>query len=222
MKQSFSLIIFVFLLGATALWYFGIHRPSEKMRNSKPKPVYKTTTPIHSPRQPVIRVSTVPTTLERKNETGMESPTGTENVVRDTTAETTDRRTSDTIDHREHKGSDEHTQAPYEQEVSEHEHSHEHAESESSKELLGEASIALEEASKLQKEAHLVLANELKALPVEKQLVMLEEMKSVFISAKNPWNGGPTFDNREQAIFYWRELFEGLLAAGYTPPAGFE
>ena len=67
-----------------------------------------------------------------------------------------------------------------------------------------------------------MLANQLKALPVEKQLVMLEEMKTVFVNAKNPWNGGPTFDSREQAISYWQELFEGLLAAGYTPPAGFE
>ena len=222
MKKSFSLILFVFLLGAIALWYFGIQSPSQKMLNSKPKVIYKITTPIRPNSPPAIRDSTVPTTLEHGNETEMGSPTGKENVMIDATAETTDTRTLDTVDHSEHKGSDEDTQAPYEQEISEHEHSHEHAESDDSKELLEEASIALEEAAKLQKEAHVVLVNQLKVLPVEKQLVMLEQMKREFINAKNPWNGGSTFDNREQAISYWRELFEGLLAAGYTPPAGFE
>ena len=143
MKKSFSLILFVFLLSATALWYFGIQSPSQKMLNSKPKTIYKTTTPIRPNRQPVMQDSTVPSTLENGNETEMESPTVKENVVVDTTTETTNTRTSDILDHSKHVGADEDTQAPYEEKISEHEHLHEHAESDGSKELLEEARIAL-------------------------------------------------------------------------------
>lgn len=217
MKKSFPLMLFVFLLGATALWYFEIQRPSQKMLNSKPKTIYKTTTSVRPKSPPVMQDSTVPITVEHGNETQIESLRGTENVAIDTTAET-----RDTVDHSEHKGSDENTQVPYEQEVSEQEHSHEHPESDDSKELIEEASIALEEAAELQEEAYIVLANQLKALPAEEQLVMLEEMKGEFINAQNPLNGAPMFDSPEEARVYWLELFEGLSAAGYTPPAGFK
>ena len=222
MKKSFSLILFVFLLCATGLWYFGIHRPARKMLNSNPKTIYKTTVPSSPNSQPVIRDSTGSTTFEHGNETEMESPTAKKNVVVDTTDESTDMSSSDTFDHSDHEGSNEHTQEPHEQEVSEHKHLDENAESEYSQELLEKAGVELEAAAKLQEEGQIVLANYLNAMPVEKQVAMLEKMKREFINAQNPSTGAPTFDNREQARAQWQELFEGILAAGYAPPAGFE
>ena len=42
-KYLMPIYIAIFLIGATALWYFGHHRPAQKILKAEPKKVYKTT-----------------------------------------------------------------------------------------------------------------------------------------------------------------------------------
>ena len=42
-KYPMPIYVVLFLIGATALWYFGHHRPAQKILKAEPKKVYKTT-----------------------------------------------------------------------------------------------------------------------------------------------------------------------------------
>ena len=42
-KYPMPIYIVLFLIGATALWYFGHHRPAQKILESEPKKIYKST-----------------------------------------------------------------------------------------------------------------------------------------------------------------------------------
>ena len=42
-KYLFPIYVALFLIGATTLWYFGHHRPAQKILNAEPKKVYKST-----------------------------------------------------------------------------------------------------------------------------------------------------------------------------------
>ena len=42
-KYLMPIYVILFLVGATALWYFGHHRPAQKILEAEPKRVYKTT-----------------------------------------------------------------------------------------------------------------------------------------------------------------------------------
>ncbi len=221
MKTSFTLILFVSLIGAIALWYFGVQRPAEKRINATPKTIYQIT-PISPNSPPDIGSVEGHVTVKHGNAADRQSPPEKEDVEIETPAETTDTRITDTLEPSEQEVSDTDPPTHYQQEESEPKPSHEPAESDSAKELIEAARIAREEGARLQKEAYLVLANQLKTLPVEKQAILLEKMKSEFINAKTPWEGTPAFDSREQALSYWQILLEELHAAGYTPPSGYE
>ena len=43
-KHLMSIYVALFLIGATALWYFGHHRPAQRVLKAEPKKVYKSTT----------------------------------------------------------------------------------------------------------------------------------------------------------------------------------
>ncbi len=45
-KYLMPIYVVLFLTGATALWYFGHHRPAQKILEAEPKKVYKSTTPL--------------------------------------------------------------------------------------------------------------------------------------------------------------------------------
>lgn len=45
-KYPKPIYIVIFLIGATALWYFGHHRPAQRLLKAEPKKVYKSTTPL--------------------------------------------------------------------------------------------------------------------------------------------------------------------------------
>ena len=42
-KYSMPIYVVLFLIGATALWYFGHHRPAQRLLKAEPKKVYKST-----------------------------------------------------------------------------------------------------------------------------------------------------------------------------------
>ena len=45
-RNLIPIYVALFLIGATALWYFGHHRPAQKILAAEPKKVYKSTTPL--------------------------------------------------------------------------------------------------------------------------------------------------------------------------------
>ena len=45
MKKFIPTSLVLFLIGGTALWYFGHHRPTQKLLTAEPQKVYKVTTP---------------------------------------------------------------------------------------------------------------------------------------------------------------------------------
>ena len=42
-RNLISIYVALFLIGATALWYFGHHRPAQKILAAEPQKVYKST-----------------------------------------------------------------------------------------------------------------------------------------------------------------------------------
>ena len=72
--------IFIFLLGATALWYFGHHRPVQQILNAEPKKVYKTTTPATSKTSTVNQNAIETPAHARGNASGIESTAAIDNT----------------------------------------------------------------------------------------------------------------------------------------------
>lgn len=105
-KYLTPIYVVLFLVGATALWYFGHHRPAQKILAAEPKRVYKST-----PVQPKSLL--VPSTLSdatqgiSEDDTGVEVETiDTESEAMDTGSEDVDNAaTSEKIDNsQEHSG----------------------------------------------------------------------------------------------------------------------
>ena len=128
---------------------------------------------------------------------------------------------TDSTAHSQHDGSTQDIPALSEHEVSEDKDSDKESANEVSRQLIDEANAALEGAARLQKEAHTVLANQLNAMSVEKQIETLNKMREGIINAVHPSTQEPMFDTRGEAEDAWQTLFNGIIDAGYTPPDGF-
>lgn len=73
MKRSLMpTYIALFLIGATALWYFGHHRPAQKILEAEPKRVYKST-PLQPKSLPVTSTSSNPTHGINEGDTDIET-----------------------------------------------------------------------------------------------------------------------------------------------------
>ena len=59
-KYPMPIYLVLFLIGATALWYFGHHRPAQRLLKAEPKKVYKSTTPLPPSRLSVEPVPSDP------------------------------------------------------------------------------------------------------------------------------------------------------------------
>ena len=87
-KYLTPVYVVLFLIGATALWYFGHHRPAEKILEAEPKRVYKST-----PLQP--KSLPVPSTLSDSTQGINEGDTGVEVEAIDTESENMDIESED-------------------------------------------------------------------------------------------------------------------------------
>ena len=94
--------VVLFLIGATALWYFGHHRPVQKILEAEPKRVYKSTSVEP---ESLSGPSTLSDTTQRINE----NDTGVEVEAIDTTSKSEDvdtAATSEKIDNSQEHSSD--------------------------------------------------------------------------------------------------------------------
>lgn len=212
-KLTLSIFIVVCLGG---IWYFGHHRPAQETRKAAPKKIYKTTTPITQKSSTVKQLSTQ-NTLEHSDETEIESHTISEDIVISEKTESSMRADVE----KPSIVSNENKPAPSEKKTSAHDHPH--LESEASKQFnKEEVDAMLAEGENMQKEGHIVVANQLKAMPIEKQVEVLNEMKEAMLSALHPITQEPLFEDPEEAQTAWRTFFNGIINAGYTPPPGYE
>ena len=69
-KYLMPIYVALFLLGATALWYFGHHRPAQKILEAEPKRVYKST-PLQPESLPVTSTPSNATQQASEGDIGM-------------------------------------------------------------------------------------------------------------------------------------------------------
>ena len=216
-KFRFPIYIALFLVVATAIWYFGHYRANEKIQKVEPTKVYKTTTPVTPDAQTIKLPPTESVRQVHSDETDIELPAPPESVAIDPTPKSTD-----TIDDSNPEGSKAAPLVSSETAEAEHPHSPEEIESDRSKQLRKDAAAALEEAAVIQKQAHIQLANRLSAMPVEKQVEALKTMKEAMLYGQHPVTQEPLFERTEEANAAWKAFFNGIIKAGYTPPRDFE
>ena len=89
-RYLMPIYIALFLIGATALWYFGHHRPAQRILGAEPKRVYKST-PLQPKSLPVTSTVSDSTQGINEGDTGMEvEATDTESKDMDTESEDVD------------------------------------------------------------------------------------------------------------------------------------
>ena len=77
-KYPMPIYIVLFLIGATALWYFGHHRPAQRLLKAEPKKVYKSTTPLQPSR---LSVEPVPSDTMQEPRDGNTKTEDTDNAA---------------------------------------------------------------------------------------------------------------------------------------------
>ena len=108
-RYLMPIYVALFLIGATALWYFGHHRPAQKILGAEPKRVYKTT-PLQPKSLPVTSNPSNATQQASEADTGMAVETidteseDTESEDMDNTA--TPEKIDNSQEHSEDSGSD--------------------------------------------------------------------------------------------------------------------
>lgn len=220
MKQFLvPIYIALFLIGATTLWYFGHHRPNAKILKVEPTKVYKTTTPATPDAQTIKQPGTASVRDEHSHGTDMALTAPQAAVTIDSTLESPDTVPTDVAVHGADDAADQPIPFSSEQELSAHEHSHDEK---VSKQRREDTADLLEEAAQMQRKAHTALANQLKALPLEKQVQTLREMKEAIFNGPHPLTEKPLSETPDQAEEAWTDLLNGMIQAGYIPPRDFE
>ena len=108
-KYLMPIYVALFLLGATALWYFGHHRPAQKILEAEPKRVYKST-PLQPESLPVTSTPSNATQQASEGDIGMAveaidtESENTESEDMDNTA--TPKKIDNSQEHSEDSGSD--------------------------------------------------------------------------------------------------------------------
>ncbi len=212
--KRFRLPIFIIVLVicVTGVWFFGWHRPNQKLRNAEPQEIYNTMPTM--PKQPtqqqqVTEITTIELSEDKRSE----------DVKNDVKPETMPIDPTKNIVENEQKESNENKTPSLDQEVSKH--SPEEEESDTSKQLKKQAEATLIEGAALLAEAHIQIVNQLESKPVEKQVEMLNQLKETMINALHPITEEPLFE-KEEANTVWHNFYDGLISAGYTPPPGYE
>lgn len=220
MKQLLvPIYITLFLAGVTTVWYFGHHRPAQKVLKTGPTKVYKTTTPITLDAQTIKQPRPASVRDEHSPETNMELTAPQAAVTIDSIPESRDTVPTDVDLHGTDDAADQSIPVSSEQESSAREHSHDET---VSKQRREDTADLLEEAAQMQKEAHMALANQLGALSVEKQVQTLQQMRAAIFNGPHPLTGKALSETPDQAEEAWTDLLNGMIQSGYIPPRDFE
>ena len=212
--------IVLFVLGTTALWYFGHYRPAQQILNVPPKFVYKATTPVgknietaKAPGQPIPHsdntAGLVPPETQTETPRKTEPKTDTETLMDAPNGEASPMANDQTI-------------SPPEDTQLEKEAEAERAERESRRaERKARNQEALEflenaEIEKLRMAGE--MADHFNTLSVEEQRALFEMMRKIVYEDIPRLHPGE--DTPEQLDSLWNAVLSGLILVGYTPPEG--
>ena len=207
--------IVIFLLSATALWYFGHHRPAQQILNAEPKHVYISVPIIpkieieaskahlpsytHDHKTEDLQTQTAtPLTIRQKTSTDRIDPTNNETIVESQTA----MEINDDPHHEHHSHSKEEIES---------ERTRRKAFRESAQEYLERAEV-----EKLRMASE--MADFFNTLSIEEQRAhfkMCEEI--VYSDIPRLFPGEDTPEDLDRL---WNSVLSSLIAIGYTPPEG--
>ena len=186
-KFLVPIYLFLFLLSATAIWYFGHHRPAQTILKAGPKKVYKGT--LAAPEAQTVEKQA---TADRAHPGVTLGQSATEIDGFSTpslTPESTDTVGSDTII--QSQNDVERTLTPHEHTESQHSHSQEDLAAEAAEfemirveiaEMLANAKGAIEATQPLLKEGARMIATHLNQMPQEEQRAFLNEYRNMIYS----------------------------------------
>ena len=223
MKKSLvPIYAFIALLGATALWYFGHHRPAQQILNAEPKHVY-TSAPI-TPKIATQESQTHPHSHTHDDQVG---DLHTQTATPPTTEHNPDIARTDTMDTdaivESQTAMEINDDTPHEQ----HSHSPEEAAAERAE---NEAKRA--ERAAFRKSAQEYLENaEITKLQMASETsdflntMSVEEQHAYFKMCENiVYNDIPRLhpgeDTQEDLDRLWNSVLSSLIVVGYTPPEG--
>ena len=220
MKKVSVLTYFLFfLLGGVALWYLGLYRSAQETLKTEPKKIFKVPETAKEKQHYTGIV-----TPEHLDDTGIESSTTPDDVAIESNPESTNAASAFPVKNSQ-DASSKSSREQSEQEASEHESLTKEAERkklELLKQEKAKTAAALKEAALLQNEAHAIIANQLKTMPVEKQQATLKQMKEAIFNTPHPLTQKPLYETPEVAKVAWQDLLDGIVKMGYTPPEGYK
>ena len=215
-KFNVTIYVVIFVLGATALWYFGHHRPTQQILNAEPKKVYK---PVPIPTTRTIEGSHAhPRSYTHDHNDNLGTPeTQTETPL--TTEQKTDTAPMDAPNAESQPlMANENTVSPHEHTEGQDSHSQEEAE-------RAERAAALKSEQEYLENAEITklrMASEtldfLNTMSVEEQRAyfkMCEKMVYNDIPRLHPGE-----DTQEDLDRLWNSVLSSLILVGYTPPEG--
>ena len=215
-----TIYIVLFMLGATALWYFGHHRPAQQILNAPPKFIYKATTSvgknIETAKAPAQSISPsdntadlalpetqteTPRTTEPKTDTGtpMDAPNGEEpSVANDQTVLPPE-------------GTQSQEEAEAERAEREARRAEREARNQEALEFLENAEI-----EKLRMAGE--MADHFNTLSIAEQQALFKMFEKIVYEDIPRLHPGE--DTPEQLDNLWNTVLSNLILVGYTPPEG--
>ena len=215
-----TIYIVLFVLGVTALWYFGHHRPAQKILKAPPKVVYKAITPVgknietaKAPAQPISHSD---------NPAGL-APSETQTETPRTTEQKTDTETLiDAPNGEEPPMANDQTVSPLEDTQSQEEAEAERAERESrraEREAVRQSELEFLENAEIEK---LRMAGEMtgffSTLSVEEQRAHFQMFERIVYQDIPRLHPGE--DTQEDLDRLWNSVLESLILVGYRLPEG--
>ncbi len=213
-----SICLTIFITFGISFWYFGHHRPAQKILNAEPMKKYNTVTPLKPKNQPSKTPGTITSHSHEEDILEADALSDQEqNNLGENTEQSRDTSVSQGKDQEREEAEDKHLQSKEEQEAS--------------KKLKAEAEAVLELAKQTQKEslelmreAIPIIVNHLNTLPQEEQRELLQQTKTAMVDqiSQFPSELQPLIDDFNILEEGWKMYLDMLAEYGYTPPKGIE
>lgn len=221
-----TIYIVIFVLGATALWYFGHHRPVQQNLNAPPKIVYKVTTPVLKDNE-TAKATAHPKSRSYNNDNLGTPDTQTE--TRLTTEQKTDTSPMETPNvEGQPTMANENKFSTHENTEGEHGLSQEEAEAKraeaearrTEREAARQSNLEfLENAEIIKLQMAGEMAAHFNALSLEEQQAHFKMFERIVYQEIPGLHPGE--DTQEDLDRLWNNVLSSLILVGYTPPEGF-
>ena len=218
-----TIYIVLFVFGATALWYFGHHRPAQQILNAPPKVVYKATPPVLKKIVPA-KATTHPNSRSDNND-NLDTP----DIHMETPLTTEQKTDRDPMDAPNVEGqptmANENKVSPHETTEGKHSLSQEEAERAEAEARRAEREAARQSNLEFLENAEqtkLQMAGEMteffNTLSIEEQRAHFQMFEKIVYRDIPRLHPGE--DTQEDLDRLWNSVLSSLILVGYTPPEG--